>query len=305
MLQLLSQEDIKELIPILGHRVKLIAGIKQLKQIIDKAFPTEEQEEPRSNNILHQFPLHRISYCADDKGAKKYFSFIAKGSIANGAGGGEDEKHQCFVFISTKLASEITLTIGQAFDLAYRRFLNDNGKYIEMQKLSLQNKRLELQLLTYKNRLQELSKITYKEDLTSYLAKNKLTEITEWKAPAELEKQIASLTVSNGFASQNGGANVGDSGMELSNHSLSETASQSNDSNLLLTTPPPAYNGKPTFNNKHVELMGDSPSKNPVVGTKLEGLLLNSDSDSGKIYLSLPVSLHQTDSPSNGYKFLY
>ncbi|GBP06417.1 hypothetical protein EVAR_64699_1, partial [Eumeta japonica] len=44
MLQLLSQEDIKELIPILGHRVKLIAGIKQLKQIIDKAFPTEEQE---------------------------------------------------------------------------------------------------------------------------------------------------------------------------------------------------------------------------------------------------------------------
>ncbi|GBP27360.1 hypothetical protein EVAR_18836_1 [Eumeta japonica] len=45
MLQLLSQEDIKELIPILGHRVKLIAEIKQLKQIIDKAFPTEEQEE--------------------------------------------------------------------------------------------------------------------------------------------------------------------------------------------------------------------------------------------------------------------
>ncbi|GBP61702.1 hypothetical protein EVAR_89081_1 [Eumeta japonica] len=44
MLQLLSQEDIKELIPILGHRIKLIAGIKQLKQIIDKAFPTEEQE---------------------------------------------------------------------------------------------------------------------------------------------------------------------------------------------------------------------------------------------------------------------
>ena len=28
---------------------------------------------------MYQFPLHRISYCADDKGAKKYFSFIAKG----------------------------------------------------------------------------------------------------------------------------------------------------------------------------------------------------------------------------------
>ncbi|GBP51031.1 hypothetical protein EVAR_37189_1 [Eumeta japonica] len=55
MLQLLSQEDIKELIPILGHRVKLIAGIKQLKQIIDKAFPTEEQEI--FEGILYNTPL--------------------------------------------------------------------------------------------------------------------------------------------------------------------------------------------------------------------------------------------------------
>lgn len=66
---------------------------------------------------MYQFPLHRISYCADDKGAKKYFSFIAKGASTES---GHDEKHECFVFISTKLASEITLTIGQAFDLAYR-----------------------------------------------------------------------------------------------------------------------------------------------------------------------------------------
>lgn len=72
---------------------------------------------------MYQFPLHRISYCADDKGAKKYFSFIAKGgSTVNGMNGHDAnlEKHECFVFISTKLASEITLTIGQAFDLAYR-----------------------------------------------------------------------------------------------------------------------------------------------------------------------------------------
>lgn len=31
-----------------------------------------------------------------------------------------EEAHECFVFISNKLASDITLTIGQAFDLAYR-----------------------------------------------------------------------------------------------------------------------------------------------------------------------------------------
>lgn len=31
-----------------------------------------------------------------------------------------EESHECFVFISSKLASDITLTIGQAFELAYR-----------------------------------------------------------------------------------------------------------------------------------------------------------------------------------------
>lgn len=83
--------------------------------------------------IMHQYPLYRISYCADEKGEKKYFSFIAKSAEAAGEAGGattppgsdsvvpggEKEKHECFVFISSKNASDITLTIGQAFDLAY------------------------------------------------------------------------------------------------------------------------------------------------------------------------------------------
>ncbi|XP_026316646.1 PTB domain-containing adapter protein ced-6 isoform X2 [Hyposmocoma kahamanoa] len=230
-------------------------------------------QEPRSNNIMYQFPLHRISYCADDKGAKKYFSFIAK-SAMNGMNGTEAEKHECFVFISTKLASEITLTIGQAFDLAYRRFLNDNGKYIEMQKLTLQNKKLELQMNAYKNRLQELSKITYKDDLSAYLARNSLPEITEWKAPAELEKQLTSLTLANGFSAMNGTKTPEMATDALSNNSTDTF--NSNDNNLLLSTPPPTHNGK--ANNK---LLEDTPSsKNPVVGRRLEELLLNSDSES-------------------------
>lgn len=84
--------------------------------------------------IMHQYPLYRISYCADEKGEKKYFSFIAKSADAASAPGTENgstpasdsvvpnmekEKHECFVFISSKNASDITLTIGQAFDLAY------------------------------------------------------------------------------------------------------------------------------------------------------------------------------------------
>ncbi|XP_072937482.1 PTB domain-containing adapter protein ced-6-like [Epargyreus clarus] len=231
-------------------------------------------QEPRTNNVMYQFPLHRISYCADDKGAKKYFSFIAKGGSTvngmNGHDGGTAEKHECFVFISTKLASEITLTIGQAFDLAYRRFLNDNGKYIELQKLTLQNKKLELQMNTYKNRLQELSKITYKDDLSAYLSRSGLSDIAEYRPPAELDRQLAAL-LHNGLG--------GDTAADAMSNNSTDTFNSSNDNNLLLSTPPPTHNGKPSGGTG--KLLGDlSSNKNPVVGTKLEGLLLNSDSDS-------------------------
>lgn len=52
-------------------------------------------QEPKGKKILHQFPLHQISYCADDKEEKRFFSFIAK----------EGEVHKCFVFASDKLVS--------------------------------------------------------------------------------------------------------------------------------------------------------------------------------------------------------
>jgi len=54
-------------------------------------------QEPKGKRILHQYPLHRISYCADDKSEKKFFSFIAKEV--------DSEKHTCYVFVSDKLVS--------------------------------------------------------------------------------------------------------------------------------------------------------------------------------------------------------
>lgn len=95
-------------------------------------------QEPKTKRSFHQYPLHRISYCADDKSDKKFFSFIAKDA--------EGDKHSCFVFVSDKLSQEITLTIGQAFDLAYRRFLESSGKDLEMRK----------QLMLFQKRVQEL-----------------------------------------------------------------------------------------------------------------------------------------------------
>lgn len=44
--------------------------------------------------IQFQYPLHHVSYCADDKSDKRMFTFIAKERDAN--------KHHCFVFDSEK-----------------------------------------------------------------------------------------------------------------------------------------------------------------------------------------------------------
>lgn len=53
--------------------------------------------------------------------ANIFNSFIAKNNAANESSDrSAEETHECFVFISSKLASDITLTIGQAFELAYR-----------------------------------------------------------------------------------------------------------------------------------------------------------------------------------------
>ena len=57
-------------------------------------------QEPKSKKVLHEYPLHRISYCADDKAEKRFFSFIAKDA--------DSTKHTCFVFLSDKLVSNIT-----------------------------------------------------------------------------------------------------------------------------------------------------------------------------------------------------
>ncbi|XP_018094518.1 PTB domain-containing engulfment adapter protein 1 isoform X2 [Xenopus laevis] len=94
--------------------------------------------EPKTKEVVHNCQLHRISFCADDKTDKRIFTFICKDSESN--------KHLCYVFDSEKCAEEITLTIGQAFDLAYRKFLESGGKDVESRK----------QLAGLQRRIQEL-----------------------------------------------------------------------------------------------------------------------------------------------------
>ncbi|GAU88360.1 hypothetical protein RvY_01071 [Ramazzottius varieornatus] len=140
-------------------------------------------QEPKTKKIMYQYPLYRISFCADDKAEKKFFCFIVKEEEEGMA------KHRCFVFVSDRLAENITLTIGQAFDLAYRRFLETSSRDLEMRKqlIILQKKTmlLEQENFTLRARLAELERSgpslenrSFSEDLllTRELPSESLTE---------------------------------------------------------------------------------------------------------------------------------
>ncbi|XP_038645128.1 PTB domain-containing engulfment adapter protein 1 isoform X6 [Scyliorhinus canicula] len=108
--------------------------------------------DSKTKEVLHNCQLHRISFCADDKTDKKIFTFICKDAESN--------KHMCYVFDSEKCAEEITLTIGQAFDLAYKKFLETGGKDVETRKqiASLQKRiqELETENIELKKKVQEM-----------------------------------------------------------------------------------------------------------------------------------------------------
>merc|ERR1712141_206908 len=130
-------------------------------------------QEPKSKKVLHEYPLHRISYCADDKAEKRFFSFIAKDADSN--------KHTCFVFLSDKLAEEITLTIGQAFELAYKKYLESRGKDLETKKQSMiMQKRIEIleeENKELKKRLADVAKIKGDLDVKKYMKDNNIAEL--------------------------------------------------------------------------------------------------------------------------------
>lgn len=112
-----------------NHIKKSEAGVKasKLRKVeIKISIDSIKIEEAKTKEEIYSYPLHRISYCADDKRDKKLFAFIAKDSGV--------PQHTCYVFECEKMAEELTLTVGQAFDLAYRRFLEKKSANPESQK---------------------------------------------------------------------------------------------------------------------------------------------------------------------------
>lgn len=149
-----------------SHGIKKSEGNKTPKVELTISVDGVAIQEPKSKKIQHQYPLHRISYCADDKAEKRFFSFIAKEP--------DSDKHTCFVFVSDKLAEEITLTIGQAFELAYKKFLSEGGKS-ETQEEKLV--RLEHENAELKQRLGDIATLVNKQELQEYMNKNNIKEL--------------------------------------------------------------------------------------------------------------------------------
>ncbi|XP_069471724.1 PTB domain-containing engulfment adapter protein 1 isoform X2 [Ambystoma mexicanum] len=184
--------------------------------------------EPKTKEVLHNCQLHRISFCADDKTDKRIFTFICKDSESN--------KHLCYVFDSEKCAEEITLTIGQAFDLAYRKFLESGGKDVETRK----------QIAGLQKRIQDLetenSELKCKvQDLENQLricdiASSPLLHIQTSKEQDILQRPSTFFW-----------CNIEASGPCLDICSLALTPMSSPDSRLSpgLLTPPPSRHGLP------------------------------------------------------------
>ncbi|XP_058794202.1 PTB domain-containing engulfment adapter protein 1-like isoform X2 [Phymastichus coffea] len=248
-----------------NQQIKKSEGSKtpkvELTISIDGVAIQEPKTKTTQKRIMHQYPLHRISYCADDKGEKKFFSFIAKEEDA--------ERHTCFVFVSDKLAEEITLTIGQAFDLAYRRFLETSGKDLEAQRramvLQQKIKRLEHENNVYRQRLQDIATIKGSADIGAYLTQHDIPDILY--VPDTSSSSAVSTAAKDSIPRVNGSAS------KLFINSAADT--NGNASNGTQQPPPvPPRSFEKSFDDNFMGSESPSP-QNLSTDSKGEGLLID------------------------------
>uniref|UniRef100_A0A8C2BLB3 PTB domain-containing engulfment adapter protein 1 n=1 Tax=Cyprinus carpio TaxID=7962 RepID=A0A8C2BLB3_CYPCA len=167
--------------------------------------------DPKTKEMQHNCQLHRMSFCADDKTDKRIFTFICTEP--------ETKKHLCYVFDSEKCAEEITLAIGQAFDLAYKKFLESGGKDVETRK----------QIGNLQKRIQDL-------EMENSKLKKKLKELEDQLMDSRCSPKPPAL-------SWCGDDVTSLSGLEIASVTLTPVSSPDSSQSASLLTPPPA---KPT-----------------------------------------------------------
>ncbi|XP_017336132.1 PTB domain-containing engulfment adapter protein 1 isoform X1 [Ictalurus punctatus] len=175
--------------------------------------------DPKTKDVQHSCQLHRMSFCADDKTDKRIFAYICTEP--------DTKRHLCYVFDSEKCAEEITIAIGQAFDLAYKMFLQSGGKDVESRKQigNLQKKiqDLEMENLKLKKQLQCLEDQLISAQSSPLLHVNSSTEACMSSALSCFTDDASSL-----------------SSLEISSVTLTPLSSPDFSQSAGLLTPPPA-----------------------------------------------------------------
>ncbi|CAK8672011.1 unnamed protein product [Clavelina lepadiformis] len=145
-----------------SQQIKRAEGEKPPKVELNINIDTIKITNQRTKEVLHDIPLNHVSFCADDKQDKRLFSFITKG---------KDEKHYCYGLDSLHQANDITLSIGQAFSLAFEKIgkqpssstqqineLNKRVQMLEKENSDLKQRLSQLEGPGKKGRSQSLSK---------------------------------------------------------------------------------------------------------------------------------------------------
>lgn len=171
-----------------NKQLKKSEGLKPQKVELSISVDGVIVQDPKYKIIHHQFPLHKISYCADDKSDKRVVTFIAHIP--------EHQIHECFVFDSDKCAEEITLTIGQAFELAYQKFMEKNNHNFDIKKQLLAAQK-KIQHLTQENlhlkaRVADLERIINPSVLEEF-DKRKSNESNETKEEPSVGRKLEGL----------------------------------------------------------------------------------------------------------------
>lgn len=168
-----------------GHKIKRV----ELTISIDGV----AIRDPKSKVNIHQFPLHRISYCADDKSNRKFLSFITR--VQENC-----DKHECFVFISDKLSEEITFTIGQAFEIAYKKYLDSSVNDFDTKKELLQARERIKELERKVNELEQ--KLEAKEKNSKSTGKDNKIKTDDTNGPVSFGSCIQPLATTTTLSNQ-------------------------------------------------------------------------------------------------------